>query len=138
MGTSLLASPSELCSTPEEQRAFEEARRSASLVEFIQTHFALPDADWGGLFSYLLKHREVVPILLEAPVAIRQVFGEVRPTLDLVTDPEEGWDELFIVVPTQEPVSQALERLRRLDAEWFAESTRRAHFAINVTIAPHV
>ena len=75
-----------------------------------------------------------MPVLLEAPRAIHQVFGAVRPKLDLVTDPEDGWEKLFIVVPTGEPVAQALARLRRLDVTWLAEATRRARFAINVTI----
>lgn len=138
MGASLLAPPRELCNTPEERAAFDEARRSTSVGEFLDTHFSLRDADWGGLLSYLLQHREVVRVLLEAPAAIRQVFGEVRPVLDLVTDPEEGWEELFIVVLTRESAVQALDRLKRLDAEWFADSARRAHFAINVTLCQNV
>jgi hypothetical protein len=137
-GASLLTPPSQLCSTREERRAFEDARRCTSLVEFLQVHYALRQVDWGGLFSYLLEHEGAVAVLLEAPAAIRQVFGEVRPLLDLVADPEEGWEELFIVVPTREPAGRALEHLKQLDTEWFAESARRANFAVNVTVTRDV
>ncbi|MBI2555785.1 MAG: hypothetical protein HYV92_15465 [Candidatus Rokubacteria bacterium] len=135
---SLLTPPSELCSTRDDRTAFEDARRCTSLVEFLEAHYALRDVDWGSLFSYFLEHQGAVHVLLEAPAAIQRVFGEVRPLLDLVADPEEGWEELFIVVPTREPAGRALEQLKQLDAEWFAESARQAQFAVNVTVSRDV
>lgn len=136
-----LAAADELYDTIEERQAFEENRRPASLVDLAETvgaQFTLRDADWGSLFAYIVKHWDVLPVLVEAQEAIRAVFGEVRPILDLVTDPEEGWEELFVVVPVRDPVPRALERLKQLDSAWFARATRRAGFAINVTIERHV
>ena len=135
--TSLLASPHELCATSADEEAFERARQPAllvELVELIETHFSLRDADWASLLSYLHQHPPVISVLLEAPKAIRDAFGDVRPWLDLVTDPDEDWSQLFIVVPTVESALQGLERLRRLDALWFRDAAHRAEFAINVTV----
>ena len=136
-----LAAPHDLYDTRAERGAFEETRRPAFLVhvaEVVENSFVLRDADWDGLFSYIVQHWEMGPVLLEAPEAIRKIFGEVRLTLDLVKDPEEGWEQLFIVVMGREPVAQAVERLRRLDQSWFADAARLARFAINVTIEPDV
>ena len=77
---------------------------------------------------------EVGSLLSEAPGAIQQVFGQVRPVLELVVDPEENWEELFIVIPTAGSTDQALRQLRQLDANWFGDAARRAKFSANVTI----
>ncbi|MBI4610074.1 MAG: hypothetical protein HY726_13820 [Candidatus Rokubacteria bacterium] len=141
MAVSGLATADDLYDTIEQREAFEENRRPASLVdlaEAVSGQFTLRDADWGSLFAYIVKHWEVLPVLIEARVAIRRVFGEVRPILDLVTDPDEGWEKLFIVIPVRESVRMALERLRELDSTWFIGTARRAGFAINVTIERHV
>ena len=46
---------------------------------------------------------------------------------DLVTDPEEDREALFIVIPTTGPTELALRRLRQLDATWFDAAARRAN-----------
>ncbi len=104
------------------------------LAELVESALTLRDADWGALFRYAGMHPEVVSALSEAPAAVRRVFGEVRPALELVVDPEEGWEELFIVIPPTGPTDQALRQLRQLDANWFGDAARRARFAFNVTV----
>lgn len=134
MGVSSLAPPSQLYNTPEGAQAFEQNRRCALLVR-IPDSFILRDGDdWSRVFAYLQQHRQAVPVLLEAPKAIREAFGDVRPILEIVIEPGEGWEELFVVVPTREGDSaRSLQRLRLLDEGWFGEAVRRADFTINVT-----
>jgi hypothetical protein len=101
----------------------------------IENFFTLRNVDWGALFRYAREHPEVVSLLCEAPSAIRPVFGlDVRPVLELVVDPEENWEELFIVIPTSESTDQALRLLRLLDANWFNDAARRAKFSANVMV----
>ena len=137
MTTSLLVPPRELCETDAEVQAFERSRGPASLVdlvEIVENSFALRDVDWSRLFRYASEHPEVISVLSEAPGAIRQGFGPASLVLDLVVDPEEAWEELFIVIITTRPVDQALSRLRQLDADWFVDAARRAKFTVNVTV----
>ena len=137
MTTSLLVPPRELCETDAEVQAFERSRGPASLVdlaEIVENSFAFRDVDWSRLFRYASEHPEAIPVLSEAPVAIRQLFGPAPLVLDLVVDPEEAWEELFIVIITTRPVDQALSRLRQLDADWFVDAARRAKFTVNVTV----
>jgi hypothetical protein len=132
-----LAPVAELYEAPEDKQAFERSRSSvslANLAEVVENRFTLRETDWSALFSYVSKHWEALPILLDAPDVIREVFGDVRPILDFVNDPEEGWEELFIVIPVREPAPKALERLERLDSVWFTDAARGAKFALNVTV----
>ena len=134
---SLLASPRDLCTTDADVEAFERNRRPASfvrLVEIVENGFLLRNTDWGALFRYASEHPEVVSLLSEGPEAIRPVFGAVRPVLELVVDPEEDWEELFIVIPTSGSTDQALQQLKQLEASWFTEAARRAKFSVNVTV----
>lgn len=137
MTASSLASPHDLCTSEADERSFER-NRTASLpvkvAEIVENSFTPRDVDWSDLFRYASEHPQIVSVLSEAPTAISKVFGEVRPLLDLVTDPEEDREALFIVIPTTGPTELALRRLRQLDATWFDAAARRANFALNVTV----
>ena len=137
MTTALLVPPRELCETEVEVQAFERSRGPASLVdlaEVVENSFALRDVDWSRLFRYASEHPEVIEVLAEASAAVREVFGSARLFLDLVVDPEEEWEELFIVIVTKDSVDQSLRQLRQLDANWFGDAERRANFLVNVTV----
>ncbi len=139
MGTAMLASPERLFQTQEERASFEQARRPVALFREISRRYKLRRADWGALLAYLLRHRDVIAVLLDAPERIRTIFGQAELFLDFLSDPEsEGWEELLIVVRTRLPVDQALGRLRQLDATWFTEASRPTHFAVGVTVEPDV
>ena len=139
--STLLASADDLYDSTADAAAFNESRRLAALgtlVDEVPEHFKLRDVDWNTLLQYVVRHPEVIDVIAEAPVAIRRIFGPVRPFLDLVRDPEEGWESLFIAVPTNEPARQALNRLQALDAQWFGDAARRSGFALIVTIETDV
>lgn len=48
--------------------------------------------------DFLLTNDYLMEILFEAPANIYRVFGQVPIHLELHRDPEEGWDELFIII----------------------------------------
>lgn len=137
MTTSQLALPRDLCKSDVELHAFERNRGPVSLVrlaETVENSFTLRQGDWSALFRYASEHPEVVPVISDAPTAIRKVFGSAPLVLDLVVDPEEAWEELFIVIVTTDSVDQSLRQLRKLDASWFGDAERQANFLINVTV----
>ncbi|MBI5166246.1 MAG: hypothetical protein HY998_00710 [candidate division NC10 bacterium] len=58
------------------------------------------------------------PILKEGRERIISVFGEnVKICLELHHDPEEGWDELFIVIKSAYSAEKAIELENRLAEE---------------------
>lgn len=141
MSVASLAPPDQLFEASEDKAAFEKNRDSPLLVDVadaVEGNFRFRELDWNDLFRYVTEHREVASVLIGAPMAIRAMFGAVQPILELVTDPEEGWEELFIVIPTSEPPPDALERLKALDGSWFRAAVQRARFAVNITVEPRV
>ncbi|MBI3825140.1 MAG: hypothetical protein HY294_04005 [Candidatus Rokubacteria bacterium] len=117
--------------------AFELARHPAShahLAGVITSAFVLRDADLLHLFGYVDAHPRLAEVLLEAPSRIVDTFGPVRAFIDFVNDPEDGWEQLFIVVPTGRPVVEALRDLDRIDRTWARDAARRAGFSLSIDV----
>ncbi len=137
-----LASVVDLYESSEGRRIFNEHSRYAApvaLVRVVEESFRLRQSDWARLLKYTTEHPGIVSVLAEAPAAIRGVFGQdARPFLDVVNDPEEDWEMLFVTIPTAEPPDVALDLLERLDAEWFADAARRCAFTMMVTVEADV
>lgn len=132
-----LASPHDLYPSEADEKSFERNRTAAlpvTVAEIVKHSFTLRDVDWNALFRYVREHRAVAPVLAEASAVIAKIFGPIRPFLDLVADPEDGAEQLFIVIPTTGPPETAVRRLRELDAMWFNAAARRAQLALNVTV----
>lgn len=142
MSSTLLAPPEQLYDASEDKAAFEESRDSALLaeaaVDAVVGKFGFHELDWNDLFRYVSRHREVLPVLFEAPGKIRATFGDAEPMLELVAGLEEDWEQLFIVIPIDEPGPMAIARLNVLDKTWFAGAAKRAQFAVNVTVERRV
>jgi len=69
--------------------------------------------------TFLLTHKKLIPFLQDAFLRIQRIFGPNTPVyLELQTDPEENFEELFIIIETYLPVEQAVHLLERLDEEW--------------------
>jgi hypothetical protein len=135
---SALPSAVDLYESSEGRRIFNEHRRYAAPVapvRLVEENFRLRQCDWARLFMYTTEPPGIIPVLAEAPAAIRDVFGQgARPFLDIVNDPEEDWEMLFVTIPTAELPDVALDLLERLDAEWFADAARRCAFRMMVTV----
>ncbi len=74
--------------------------------------------------SFLQAHSFLVPLLFEAYIQIEQHFrSNPQVFLQVVTDPEAADDrELFIFIGTNLPPDEALDRLDRLDEEWWFDA----------------
>ena len=72
---------------------------------------------------------------VEASEEIEQIFEpDVRLFLELEEDPEEDFDELFIVIQTDKEGEEALALLSELDETWFLEVLPRARNLLNLTV----
>jgi len=108
MTTSLLAALT-IFALPTRREGFRRNRRTASLVEFaelVESAFALRDAD-GAICSLRGRASRGRRRALGGSGAIRQVFGEIKPLLDLVADRRRPRSDV-IVVPTAR--SQRIKR----------------------------
>ena len=143
MGAEALAISSEIWVDPEHQKTFEEERRS--LFNMLEPQ-RLMDEVWdiyqfrdGGeasaIAQFLMQQPFLLSLLVEASEEIEQIFEpDVRLFLELEEDPEEDFDELFIVIQTDKEGEEALALLSELDETWFLEVLPRARNLLNLTV----
>lgn len=87
--------------------------------------------------NYLIQHSSLLPVLQEAKEQILSVFGEnIKISLELHHDPEEGWDELFLVIRSPYSAEEALQLEKRLAEEWFLDRMESIQGRLNITEEP--
>jgi len=99
--------------------AFSDGHSEAEVIQFIKDH------------PFLLN------TLLEAPRHIFSIFGKNVPLyLELHHDPEESWDELFIVIKTGYSAEKAINLENRLVEEWFLDRIKETKGKLNIMEEP--
>lgn len=86
--------------------------------------------------NFLLTNNYLIEILFEAPGHIYRIFGQVPIHLELHHDPEEGWDELFIVVKSPYSAEEAIRFEKRLAEEWFLDRMKDTRGKLNTIEEP--
>ena len=86
--------------------------------------------------EFLIRNDDMIEVLIEAPENIRRIFGEFPIYLELHHDPEEDWDELFIVIKSDYSPQEAVELEDRFFEEWFANLPDRIRERLNFTEEP--
>jgi hypothetical protein len=85
---------------------------------------------------FLLTNEYLIEILFEAPVHIYRIFGHVPIHLELHHDPEESWDELFIVINSPYCAEEAIRLENKLTEEWFLDRMEETKGKLNITEEP--
>lgn len=87
--------------------------------------------------SFLRKNLYLVPILKEARGRISAVFGEgTKVCLELHLDPQEDFEELFVVIKSGYDCNEARRRLDTLCREWFLKVLDKTRGKLNITEEP--
>lgn len=86
--------------------------------------------------KFLSKNAALMNVLIEAyPHVVRYFGDQSRIVLERVKDPEiQDADQLVAYVMTSLSVDEALERLNRLDEEWFLEQFDRVDGLLNFNL----
>jgi hypothetical protein len=89
--------------------------------------------------KFIMQNGYLIDILYEAPENIYRVFGRenIKLVLELERDPEEGWDELFIVIKSLYNAKEAVELERKLFDEWFVHIMDKVNNKLNFTEEPY-
>lgn len=116
-------------------------------IQFTPTSTPLPNIDTSALSAYHLRDREEVlrflemndfllPLLHEAYSTIMRCFGsETSVALEIRRDPEgEDAEELFAFIQTTDPAEVAIEKLHRLDDNWWLMVSPRAQCKMNISL----
>ncbi|MBP9019704.1 MAG: hypothetical protein KBG04_07805 [Bacteroidales bacterium] len=86
--------------------------------------------------TFLLSNKDLILILKEAPNYIYRVFGRVPIYLELHSDPEEDWNELFIIIKSSLSADEAINREKELFDIWFSRIVHRVGNRLNYTEEP--
>ena len=86
---------------------------------------------------FLWKYKFLIEILFEAQKKIIEIFGnDITLYLELHHDPEEEWNELFIVIKTNYSPEEAIELENKLFEEWFIKISEKVKGRLNFTEEP--
>lgn len=91
---------------------------------WIKKNYHVPGEFEDDIRSFISNNPEVMDILEQAPYYIRHIVGDYPLYLEIVREPDDGWEELFIVVRTGLPAEEALKLDDRLFELWFGEAMR--------------
>jgi hypothetical protein len=69
--------------------------------------------------DFLESNGKVVPVLLEARLQIERLIGKFPLHLELEQDPEEKFEELFVIVKADKRPEESISLIEKLDREWF-------------------
>jgi len=84
-----------------------------------------------------IEDQDLLPFLLQAPREIQRVFGNnIVLELEFHSDPEEHWEELFIVIKTHYSSEEAMGLERKLFDEWFVHIIDKLNNKLNFTEEP--
>ncbi len=96
------------------QMTFEIIRRLYDLYSF---------RDYLEVARFLFGNPDVSPFLFEAYVQIAaKMTGVSRSVLEVVKDPDDGSEMLFLVLPTKLSVVEARKMLADLDEAWWLDA----------------
>jgi len=112
-------------------------RTDPSGFEKLQGLYQIAIEQEGAILEFLSEQGWLYPMLFEAPERISQIFGaDAKTALELERAPDEGWEELFVVVKTNLPAEEGVRRTRQIIDDWFAEQVAGRKCLINLVEEP--
>lgn len=87
------------------------------------------------IISFIKKHLFLLPILVDAPREIYCVFpkDDINLELELHHDPEEDFDELFVVIKSPYIPEKARQLMDELGERWFLNIMAQAQNKLCIT-----
>jgi hypothetical protein len=105
------------------------------VIEEIEEIYEFSDKE--RVRNFILQNKDLIRVLKEAPEHIYKIFGKnVKLSLELHSDPEENWDELFIIIKSSHSAEKAHELGKRLFREWFIKIIKKVGNRLNFSEEP--
>ena len=82
--------------------------------------------------NFIMQNNYLINILNEAPENIYRIFDRrIKLILELRSDPEEEWDELFIVIKSPYTAEKTVALGKKLFYEWFIHIMNKVNDKLN-------
>jgi len=87
-------------------------------VEKLENIFEFKNPD--DIKNFLSQNKKLIKILLDSAQKINSILGyKSHLQLEYCIDPEEGWDELFIIIKSSLPNKDIIKLEKELFYKWF-------------------
>ena len=84
---------------------------------------------------YLRDNPDLLPVIEKGKQIARQVLGSFDLELDVHTDPEEGWDELFLIFRVEgRTVEETVQLEEQLFDAWFVKYMDQVAGRLNFSV----
>jgi len=85
--------------------------------------------------KFIKNNSFLVPLLLEAEKVIREYFTDEELFLEVIHDAEDiDFEELIIFIHTNLSPKEALDRLDKIDEEWWIDASIKSKGKLNINI----
>jgi hypothetical protein len=110
------------------------SKETEAKLRQLQGFYTILDA--ADVLHFVRTYPAAVDILAEARPYLERLFGPTpQVILEVTSDPvSEDSEELFGYIQTSLPVEEALDRLHRLDQEWFLALISRVRGRLNFNL----
>lgn len=103
-------------------------------IEYLKRIYIFDEPE--EITQFLFSNEDLIEILLEARDYLVKIFGKVPIYLEFHHDPEEEWDELFIIIKTNYPPEKAVDLENKLFEEWFIKVIDKVKGRLSFTEEP--
>jgi len=87
--------------------------------------------------KYLSSNNYLIKLLFDANYHINSIFGRnINKLLEVDVDPEEGFEELFIIIKSHYSASEGLKLMHRLEGEWLIDIMDEVQDKLNIIEEP--
>lgn len=107
---------------------------NATAIEYLDNLYKLDNPN--EIKAFISQNSFLIKIIYDAKVQIDKYFGQVTTHLQLHKDPEEGWDELFIIIKSPNNVEKTVELEEKLADDWFLDIMDATKGKLNITAIP--
>ena len=71
--------------------------------------------------GFLFNHKDLLDILLIIPIQVQHFFGEVSLELQVIKDPEEDYEGLFIIIKSNFTPEKSIDLLDQMEDYWWLD-----------------
>ncbi|MEO1784159.1 hypothetical protein V4762_03670 [Thermodesulfobium sp. 4217-1] len=93
--------------------------------------------DYENVCKFLLNNKDLITVLESSIEEIRDIFGNSQVFLEIDNDPEEEFEELFIVIKSNFDANKVIELKEKFFYDWFVKIIDKVGNRLNFTVEPY-
>lgn len=117
-------------------RALYNSQFAIGIPQEVVNNVGMSDGDMAAVQEFIKKQPDIYDYLDEAVGIIKNYFDKERITLEVINDPEDDKETLFLCIKTDRDLDDALKRLKKIDEEWLFDKIEELDDRLVIDIIP--